>query len=124
MSRTGQIVWFFITVLILAAALSCMALSFGHPTAPPSSSSTERDLMTIELRNTPVQTRSVTRLEQIKAAAVALYNNPLIGRDRLTTADVATLAGCSIGTIYRYFPDRVALLDEIAPDRDQSPVTA
>ena len=73
-------------------------------------------------RTTPVQPRSRKRLEQIKSAAVVLYNNPLVGRDRMTTAQVADLAGCSIGTFYRYFVDRVAILDAIAPDRDQSPV--
>lgn len=73
-------------------------------------------------RNTPVQDRAVKRLARIKAAAVMLYNDPEVGRDRLTTADVALLADCAIGTVYRYFTDRVALLDAIAPDRDQSPV--
>jgi len=28
----------------------------------------------------------------------------------------------SIGTVYRYFEDRVALLDYIAPERDCSPI--
>jgi AcrR family transcriptional regulator len=74
------------------------------------------------LRHQPVQFRSETRLNQIKAAATILYNTPEVGRDRLTTAHVATLAGCSIATVYRYFQDRVALLDAIAPDRDNSPV--
>lgn len=31
---------------------------------------------------------------------------------------MAKLAGCSIGTIYRYFTDRVVLMDAIHPDRD------
>ena len=74
------------------------------------------------LRTNPVQSRSQARLDQLKAAAVELYNDPEVGRDRLTTAQVADLAGCSIGTFYRYFVDRVAILDAIAPDRDQSPV--
>lgn len=82
------------------------------------------DLVGGALRNIPQQSRSEQRLAAIKAAGVELYNNPLVGRDRLTTADVAALAGCSIGTFYRYFPDRVALMDAIAPDRDNSPVVA
>lgn len=76
------------------------------------------------LRNEPVQFRSETRLNQIKAAATILYNDPAVGRDRITTSQVAILAGCSIGTVYRYFVDRVALLDAIAPDRDNSPAVA
>jgi len=77
--------------------------------------------MSAVLRNKPLQTRSQVRLDAIKAAAIKLYNNPQIGRDRLTTAQVALLAGCSIGTFYRYFEDRYALLEAIAPDRDQTP---
>jgi hypothetical protein len=70
------------------------------------------------VRNAPVQRRSQSRLEQIVAAAHrALFEN---GRDRFTTQQVAELAGCSIGTVYRYFDDRVAILDAIFPDRDQS----
>jgi len=72
------------------------------------------------LRNAPVQDRSRRRLEQIAAAGVIVWNR--VGRDRLTTEMVAAEAGCSIGTIYRYFPDRVALFDHIAPDRDESPL--
>lgn len=74
------------------------------------------------LRVEPVQSRSAVRIKQITDAAVALYNDPTVGRDRMTTQQVADLAGCSIGTVYRYFTDRVALLDAIAPDRDMSPV--
>jgi len=78
--------------------------------------------MSATIRNKPLQTRSQVRLNAIKTAAIKLYNNPQIGRDRLTTAQVALLAGCSIGTFYRYFEDRYALLEAIAPDRDQTRV--
>lgn len=78
--------------------------------------------MIATVRNEPQQKRAAVRLEAIKAAAITLYNDPSIGRDRFTTAQVADLAGCSIGSVYRYFIDRVALLDAIAPDRDMSPV--
>src|SRR5690606_31468411 len=36
-----------------------------------------------------------------------------IGYERLTTAMVADRAGASIGTVYRYFPDRIALLQAL-----------
>jgi len=41
-------------------------------------------------------------------AAAAVVDE--VGFDRLTTAMVAESAGSSIGTVYRYFPDRIALL--------------
>jgi len=41
-------------------------------------------------------------------AAAAVVDE--VGFDRLTTALVAEHAGSSIGTVYRYFPDRIALL--------------
>lgn len=80
--------------------------------------------MSAVIRNEPQQKRAAARVEAIKKAAITLYNDPAIGRDRFTTAQVADLAGCSIGSVYRYFTDRVALLDAIAPDRDMSPVVA
>jgi hypothetical protein len=71
----------------------------------------------VELRNEPVQKRSQARLEQLLAAARVAYAK--YGRDRFTTQQVAEEAGASIGTVYRYFPDRVLLMDAIAPDRDR-----
>lgn len=67
--------------------------------------------MTLELRNTPVQARSAARLTGIEQAAETAIAT--IGIDRYTTADVARIAGCSIGTVDRYFPDRVAILDRL-----------
>lgn len=70
------------------------------------------------VRHIPVQARSQKRLNEILAASRrALAEN---GRDRFTTQQVADLSGASIGTIYRYFPDRVAILDVIFPDREQT----
>jgi AcrR family transcriptional regulator len=45
-------------------------------------------------------------------AAAAVIDQ--IGYERLTTAMVAERAGASIGTVYRYFPDRIALLQALA----------
>lgn len=75
--------------------------------------------MTAEtLRTAPVQDRAARRIEQILQAARNHYAK--VGRDRFNTGDVAKMAGCSVGTLYRYFADRVALLDAIDPDRDKA----
>lgn len=71
-----------------------------------------------DLRHQPVQARATKRLEAIESAAHAALR--LFGRDRLTTKHVAAIAGCSIGTVYRYFPDRIAILDRIWPERDMT----
>jgi AcrR family transcriptional regulator len=71
--------------------------------------------MTLELRNAPQQNRSTATLARITQAAHEVSAE--IGYDRFTTADVAVRAGVSIGTVYRYFPDRIGLLDAIDSGR-------
>ncbi|MDP3208033.1 MAG: TetR/AcrR family transcriptional regulator [Rhodoglobus sp.] len=66
----------------------------------------------VPLRNAPVQARSTARLTALLDAAAAVVDE--IGFERLTTAMVADRAGASIGTVYRYFPDRIALLQALA----------
>ena len=65
----------------------------------------------LTLRNEPVQARSTARLTGLMDAAAAIVDE--IGFERLTTAMVAERAGASIGTVYRYFPDRIALLQAL-----------
>jgi AcrR family transcriptional regulator len=64
------------------------------------------------LRNEPVQARSAARLTALLDAAAQIVDE--IGYERLTTAMVAERAGASIGTVYRYFPDRIAVLQALA----------
>lgn len=64
------------------------------------------------IRNEPVQARSTARLAALLDAAARTVDE--IGYERLTTAMVADGAGASIGTVYRYFPDRIALLQSLA----------
>jgi hypothetical protein len=45
------------------------------------------------------------------------------GIERFTTTDVARIAGLSIGAVYKYFTDRVALLDVIRPHRFDAETT-
>lgn len=60
------------------------------------------------VRNEPVQHRSATRISALLDAAAEVVDE--VGVERLTTAMVAERAGASIGTVYRYFPDRIAVL--------------
>ena len=64
------------------------------------------------LRNEPVQARSTARLASLLDAAAAIIDE--IGYERLTTAMVADRAGASIGTVYRYFPDRIVVLQSLS----------
>jgi AcrR family transcriptional regulator len=64
------------------------------------------------IRNEPVQARSTARLAALLDAAAHVIDE--IGYERLTTAMVAEGAGASIGTVYRYFPDRIAVLQSLA----------
>lgn len=61
-----------------------------------------------QIRAEPMQQRSAARLSALLDAAAAVVDE--VGFDRITTAMVAERAGASIGTVYRYYPDRVAVL--------------
>lgn len=65
----------------------------------------------VVLRNEPVQARSTARLTALLNAAAEIADE--VGFERLTTAMVAERAGASIGTVYRYFPDRIVLLQAL-----------
>ena len=69
-------------------------------------------VITSKLRNEPVQARSTARLTRLLDAAAEVIDE--IGFERLTTAMVAERAGASIGTVYRYFPDRIAVLQSLS----------
>ncbi len=69
-------------------------------------------LETALLRNEPVQARSTARLTTLLDSAAAVVDE--IGYERLTTAMVAERAGASIGTVYRYFPDRIVVLQGLS----------
>lgn len=66
----------------------------------------------ITVRHEPVQARAAHRIEALLDAAAAVVVEH--GVEHLTTALVAERAGASIGTVYRYFPDRVAVLVALA----------
>lgn len=84
----------------------------------------ETAIGSLSLRNEPVQARSAARLTGLLDAAAAVIDE--LGYERLTTAMVAERAGASIGTVYRYFPDRIAVLQALGArnlDRVLSRVT-
>lgn len=60
------------------------------------------------VRTEPTQERGAARIDALLDAAALVVDE--VGLDRLTTAMVAEKASSSIGTVYRYFPDRIALL--------------
>lgn len=69
-------------------------------------------LPSVTVRHEPVQARAAQRIEALLDAAAAVVVEH--GIEHLTTALVAERAGASIGTVYRYFPDRVAVLVALA----------
>lgn len=70
-----------------------------------------------QIRVEPIQQRSAARLSALLDAAAEVVDE--IGFDRITTAMVAERAGASIGTVYRYYPDRVAVLNALRDRADQ-----
>lgn len=72
----------------------------------------EIPLPTVPVRNEPIQARASARVESLLDATAEVIESG--SYEVLTTAMVATAARTSIGTVYRYFPDRIALLVGLA----------
>lgn len=70
---------------------------------------------TVELRRPVQQARAGVRVQQIVDATRQAIAEK--GIKHFTTSDVAHIAGCSIGLIYRYFHDRWDLLEYVYPTR-------
>ncbi|WP_188726493.1 TetR/AcrR family transcriptional regulator [Pseudoclavibacter endophyticus] len=66
----------------------------------------------MSLRTEPVRARSSARIRALIDATAEVVHR--VGIERVTTNLIAEEAGCSIGTLYRYFPDRVAVLRALA----------
>lgn len=73
------------------------------------------DLAIERLPLTPRQDRTVRTVRSMLIVADQMIDRD--GFDRFTSADIARAAGVSIGIFYRYFADRVAVLDALYPDR-------
>lgn len=68
-------------------------------------------------RYEPRTAKGIATQGRLVACAREVYASE--GRDRFTTEMVASLAGVAIGTVYRYFEDKVDLLNEAVPNRDR-----
>ncbi|MFJ2651391.1 TetR/AcrR family transcriptional regulator [Streptomyces sp. NPDC087420] len=64
------------------------------------------------MRRAPVQRRSAERLTRILDACAALLDEA--GYEQLTTRAVASRAGVPIGSVYRFFDNKRALVDALA----------
>lgn len=64
----------------------------------------------VEYRNAPTQQRSRDTLDAIMKAADRLFYER--GVDAATNKDIAKEAGVSIGSLYRFFPNKKTLVDE------------
>jgi AcrR family transcriptional regulator len=72
----------------------------------------DQPLSTLSVRAEPVQQRSAERITNLLDAAAELIDQS--GIDGLTTSDVATRSGSSVGVVYRYFPNIQSLLKALA----------
>jgi AcrR family transcriptional regulator len=63
-------------------------------------------------RRKPSQERSRDRVERILDATASLLNEMPV--DKITTAAIAETAGVPIGSVYQYFPNKLAVLAQLA----------
>ena len=77
---------------------------------PRDSVSTKSDALTP--RRLPSQERSRDRVDRILEATANLLDHMPV--DKITTAAIADKAGVPIGSIYQYFPNKLAVLAELA----------
>lgn len=78
---------------------------------------TQRQTARISSRKQPQQARSTELVAAILEAAVQVLAKE--GAARFTTARVAEKAGVSIGSLYQYFPNKVAILFRLQSDEWQ-----
>ena len=64
--------------------------------------------------------RSAARPEELRQAALRLFGER--GYAATTIEDIATAAGVTVGTVYRYFTDKAALLSELVGEAQQVPL--
>ena len=72
----------------------------------------EAPAVSLDARNTPSQTRARNTLEAVLSTAGELLGE--VGFERLTTNLVCERAGMTPPALYRYFPNKYAILGELA----------
>ena len=65
-----------------------------------------------KLRNVPIQARSRERLRRVLDAADQVLASE--GPEAFTTTRIAQAAGVPVGSVYRYFPDKQAIVEALA----------
>jgi AcrR family transcriptional regulator len=65
----------------------------------------------VPLRKQPVQQRSAKRVEQMLKACAELIDE--LGYDGVTTTLIAERAGVAVGSLYQFFPDKRAVVQEL-----------
>lgn len=66
----------------------------------------------LALRNVPTQARSRERLQRLLDAGAAVLATE--GAEALTTTRIAEAAGVPVGSLYRYFEDKEAIVEALA----------
>ena len=66
----------------------------------------------VSMRRTPQQARSQQRVDLILDVAADIFAE--VGYESATTNAIAERAGVSIGSLYRYFPDKDAILHALS----------
>lgn len=74
------------------------------------------------VRNRPMQKRSRALLERILTSAGEVFDD--IGVERCPMEEVARRAGVSIGAVYRFFPNKAALVSGLAERYEEQHVSA
>jgi AcrR family transcriptional regulator len=69
------------------------------------------------MRSTPLQLRSSQRIAQFLEAAAAIIAE--VGYDATTMTEIAERAGASIGALYRWFPDKASVAQELRTQYSQ-----
>jgi AcrR family transcriptional regulator len=65
----------------------------------------------VPLRKQPVQQRSAKRVEKMLKACASLIDE--LGYDGVTTTLIAERAGVAVGSLYQFFPDKRAVVQEL-----------
>ncbi|EDX83727.1 transcriptional regulator, TetR family protein [Synechococcus sp. PCC 7335] len=78
----------------------------------------EKPLQEASQRRQPQQQRSQERVEKVLRAAAEVFWE--VGYDAATTRDIARRANTAVGTLYRFFPNKLAIFHALEKQHRQS----